>query len=58
MILRKPENRLGFNGVEEVKEHPWFKKIDWQKLENKKIAAPFLPASIEVDYNNYKECIS
>lgn len=41
-----------------MKSHPWFKKIDWEKLSEKKVAAPFLPPSIEEDYNNYKECIS
>lgn len=32
--------------------------MDWEKLADKKIPAPFLPVSIEEDYNNYKECIS
>lgn len=49
---------MGSNGIEEVKGHPWFRKIDWEKLSDKKIPAPFLPDSIEDDYNNYKECIS
>lgn len=29
--------------MDEVKFHPFFKKIDWQKLEQKKISPPFLP---------------
>jgi hypothetical protein len=32
LIQRKPESRLGYNGIEEVKYHPFFKKIDWEKL--------------------------
>lgn len=32
LIQRKPENRLGFAGIEEVKHHPFFKKMDWEKL--------------------------
>jgi hypothetical protein len=29
MIQRKPCNRLGVNGPEEVKDHPWLAKVDW-----------------------------
>lgn len=43
LIQRRPEARLGTNGIEEVKQHPFFKKMDWEKLEQRKILAPFLP---------------
>jgi serum/glucocorticoid-regulated kinase 2 len=29
LIQRKPEARLGTSGIEEVKRHPFFKKMDW-----------------------------
>jgi len=29
LIQRKPQNRLGFGGIDEVKFHPFFKKMDW-----------------------------
>ena len=29
LIQRKPVHRLGNNGAEEVKEHPWFQGFDW-----------------------------
>lgn len=29
LIQRKPSNRLGFNGPEEVKNHPWLKNFPW-----------------------------
>ncbi len=32
LIQRKPINRLGLNGPQEVKEHPWFRNYDWQAL--------------------------
>ena len=35
------KNRLGANGAEEIKKHPFFKGIDWDKLRSKK--APFTP---------------
>ena len=34
--------RLG-NNVEDIKRHPFFKGIDWIKLEQKKIDPPFVP---------------
>lgn len=38
-----PSKRLGVNGAQEVKEHPWFKDFDFQKLLKKKIPAPYIP---------------
>jgi serine/threonine kinase 32 len=43
MIQRKPQNRLGNNGAEEVKTHPWLKDFPWDDLLNKRIKAPFVP---------------
>ena len=43
LIQRKPINRLGLNGPQEVKEHPWFKNYEWEKLYEKKIPSPFIP---------------
>ena len=45
-ILRKlitdPENRLGVNGAEEIKSHPFFKGIDWNHIKETLIP-PFIP---------------
>jgi hypothetical protein len=38
---------LGFNGPEEVKNHPWLKNFPWSKLLNKEIEAPYLPIVFE-----------
>jgi len=27
LLLRNPENRLGANGIEEIKEHPWLSDV-------------------------------
>ena len=43
LLQRKPKKRLGYNGVEEIKNHPWMKGIDWELLFEKKIEAPFIP---------------
>ncbi|CAD8132442.1 unnamed protein product [Paramecium pentaurelia] len=50
LLQRKPQNRLGSNGPDEVKEHPWFKDFNWQKLENKIMIAPFIPNCNEDNY--------
>lgn len=42
-LQRKPINRLGLNGPEEVKDHPWFKDYPFDDLLNCKIPAPFVP---------------
>ena len=43
LLMRKPEQRLGFRGAQELKEHPWIKYYPWNDLYEKKLNAPFLP---------------
>lgn len=40
LIADAPE-RLGRNGVEEIKAHPWFEGIEWESLRQRK--APYVP---------------
>jgi len=47
-MVTTPENRLGYNGVEEIKKHPFFKGINWDNIRNTK--APFIP-DIKNDYD-------
>eukprot|EP00127_Corallochytrium_limacisporum_P003293 Clim_evm142s147 gene=Clim_evmTU142s147 len=35
------EERMGYNGLDEIKSHPFFETIDWENLENTK--PPFVP---------------
>ena len=44
LLDRNPETRLGVHGAAEIKAHPFFAQIDWQRLMAKKYAAPFKPA--------------
>ncbi|XP_078011176.1 ribosomal protein S6 kinase alpha-2 isoform X6 [Phascolarctos cinereus] len=46
LFKRNPSNRLGagLDGVEEIKRHPFFVTIDWNKLYRKEIKPPFKPA--------------
>ena len=43
LIIRKKENRLGYNGIKEVKEHPWIKYYPWDMILNKTLPSPFIP---------------
>ena len=40
-LERNPKKRLGANGTEEIKSHPFFKGIEWNALKSQK--APFVP---------------
>jgi serine/threonine kinase 38 len=46
--------RLGVNGVEEIKAHPFFAGIDWKRIRDK--AAPYIPEiKGEVDCTNFDQ---
>ena len=36
-LHKDPKQRLGFNGVNEVKLHPWFSDFDWDLLLERKV---------------------
>ena len=56
MIQRKPQNRLGNNGAEEVKNHPWLRNFPWDDLANRNLIAPFIPPEEEnFDQKNINE---
>lgn len=45
LFKRNPVNRLGagITGSEEIKQHPFFAAIDWDKLYNREINPPYKP---------------
>ncbi|KAF5333342.1 hypothetical protein D9611_002197 [Ephemerocybe angulata] len=44
LLNRNPKNRLGAQrDAAELKEHPFFKNIDWEALANKQVTPPFKP---------------
>ncbi|KAK4415715.1 Serine/threonine-protein kinase CBK1 [Sesamum alatum] len=51
-LLRDADNRLGSHGVDEIKAHPWFKDIEWDKLYE--IEAAYKPeVTGELDTQNF-----
>ena len=47
-MINNSDERLGRNGIEEIKKHPFFKGVDWDNIRNTK--APFIP-DIKNDYD-------
>jgi serum/glucocorticoid-regulated kinase 2 len=55
LLCRDPSRRLGVNGAEEIKRHPFFARhINWPKLIAKKITPPFKPSVTgQIDVSNF-----
>eukprot|EP00298_Acanthocystis_sp_HF-20_P026885 c4717_g1_i1.p1 GENE.c4717_g1_i1~~c4717_g1_i1.p1 ORF type:complete len:337 (-),score=79.76 c4717_g1_i1:25-1035(-) len=44
------------NGIEDIKQHKWFKGIDWEELENATLTPPIIPkVSNEADTSNFDQ---
>ena len=43
LLVKKPEERLGANGIDEIKSHPFFDDIDWDLMLQKQVPPPFKP---------------
>ena len=41
-LINEPEKRLGRNGADEIKKHPYFKNIDWNHIKETMVP-PFIP---------------
>jgi serine/threonine protein kinase len=52
LLERDPNRRLGANGADEIRKHPFFENIDWDKLNKKLLIPPFRPNV--VSYNLWK----
>uniref|UniRef100_A0A8P0T4R7 non-specific serine/threonine protein kinase n=2 Tax=Canis lupus familiaris TaxID=9615 RepID=A0A8P0T4R7_CANLF len=49
LFKRNPANRLGSEGVEEIKRHLFFANVDWNRLYRREVQPPFKPASGKPD---------
>ena len=55
LLQRKVSNRLGKNGIEELKNHPWFCNWKWDEVFEKKVESPFIPG--DGDHFDRKYCL-
>ncbi|KAI8927130.1 kinase-like domain-containing protein [Entophlyctis helioformis] len=56
LLNRDPAARLGANGAQEIKDHPFFAEVDWRKLLGRKYAPPFRPdVASSTDTSNFDE---
>lgn len=54
LLAKETTKRLGHNGPEEIKKHPWFEKINFEVLAHKKMRPPFIPIlSSDADTTNF-----
>ena len=37
LLQRKPEQRLGYLGIDEIKNHPWLRDLNWMKIYRKEM---------------------
>jgi len=50
LLNRDPNERLGaVGGAEEIKNHIWFKDVDWDQLFLRRVPPPFIPYNGEED---------
>ena len=58
LLEKDPNKRLGtVHGAKEIIDHPWFKDLRWDLLEQRKINPPFVPnldSEIDVKYVDFE----
>ena len=51
-FITDSENRLGRNGCDEIKEHPFFEGLEWSTM--RQLKAPYLPSvTSEISTENF-----
>ncbi|KYQ88168.1 putative protein serine/threonine kinase [Tieghemostelium lacteum] len=55
LLQKDPKKRLGSNGgATEIKKHPFFKGVQWRKLELKELPSPYIPKTSDIrDISNF-----
>jgi len=49
LLAKDPAKR--FKSVPEIKNHSWFKHVNWEKIHNKEVPPPFVPSKRETNFD-------
>lgn len=56
LLTFNPQDRLGSRGADEIRSHPFFESITWDKLLRREVAPPWKPlVKDELDVTNFDE---
>lgn len=56
ILVIEPERRLGSKNAQQIKDHPFFRSIDWKELAARRVPAPFIPnIANELDTSNFAD---
>ena len=53
LIQRKQTKRLGYNNIDEIKNHPWLENTNWKEIYLHKMKSPFVPELNHKIFNNF-----
>lgn len=53
LLVLEPEERLGYNSLDEIKEHPFFESIKWDELHTME-PPPLKPLEFELEWKSKK----
>lgn len=53
LLVTDPSQRLGDKSIEEIKAHPWFNGIDWDRIQD--LEPPFVPQLASAEDTSYFE---
>ncbi|AAS50743.2 ABL028Wp [Eremothecium gossypii ATCC 10895] len=56
LLCRDPKRRLGYNGADEIKRHPFFSQLSWKRLWMKGYIPPYKPPVMSaLDTSNFDQ---